>query len=44
MSIVDEQNRGYALGAADYLIKPVERDRLAALLPGNCGWPPDRSC
>jgi CheY-like chemotaxis protein len=32
LTIVDEQNRGYALGAADYLTKPVERDRLRALL------------
>jgi hypothetical protein len=23
MSIVDQRNRGYALGAADYLVKPV---------------------
>ena len=28
LTIVDEQNRGYALGAADYLTKPIERDRL----------------
>ena len=28
MSIVDEKNRGYALGAADYLVKPVDRDKL----------------
>lgn len=27
-SILDEKNRGYSLGAADYLSKPVERDRL----------------
>ena len=25
MSIVDQKNRGYALGAADYLVKPVDR-------------------
>src|SRR4029078_4585672 len=28
MSIVDEKNRGYALGAADYLVKPVDRSKL----------------
>ena len=28
MSIVDEKNRGYALGAADYLVKPVDRGKL----------------
>jgi adenylate cyclase len=25
MSIVEEKNRGYALGAAEYLVKPVDR-------------------
>ncbi len=32
LTIVDEKNRGYSLGAADYLTKPVERERLAAVL------------
>ncbi|MBI3977725.1 MAG: response regulator, partial [Chloroflexi bacterium] len=32
LTIVDEKNRGYALGASDYLAKPIERDRLAAVL------------
>ncbi len=32
LTILDEQNRGYALGAADYLTKPIERDRLRSLL------------
>ncbi|MBI4786819.1 MAG: response regulator [Chloroflexi bacterium] len=32
VSIVDEKNLGYALGAADYLTKPVERERLVAIL------------
>jgi CheY-like chemotaxis protein len=27
MSIVDQKNRGYALGAADYLVKPVDRSQ-----------------
>jgi hypothetical protein len=27
MSIVDQKNRGYALGAADYLVKPVDRTK-----------------
>ena len=31
MSIVDQKNRGYALGAADYLVKPV--DRASSLQP-----------
>lgn len=32
VSIVDERARGLALGAADYLIKPVGRDELLAAL------------
>ena len=32
MSIVEEKNRGYALGAADYLIKPVDRGKLVETL------------
>jgi GAF domain-containing protein/CheY-like chemotaxis protein len=37
MSIVDQKNRGYALGAADYLVKPVDRAKLVATLSGICG-------
>ena len=32
LTIVDEQNKGYALGAADYVTKPIDRDRLRAIL------------
>jgi PAS domain S-box-containing protein len=32
LTLVDQRNLGYALGAADYLTKPVERARLAAVL------------
>jgi signal transduction histidine kinase/CheY-like chemotaxis protein len=32
MTIVDDRNLGYALGAADYLVKPIERERLLAAL------------
>lgn len=32
LTMVDEKNLGYALGAADYLTKPIERDRLVAVL------------
>jgi CheY-like chemotaxis protein len=32
LTIVDDKNLGYLLGAADYLTKPLDRDRLAALL------------
>jgi signal transduction histidine kinase/DNA-binding response OmpR family regulator len=31
-SMVSEQNLGYALGAADYIVKPVDRDRLINVL------------
>ena len=37
VSIVDERNKGYALGAADYLVKPIDRDRLARVLRKLCG-------
>jgi CheY-like chemotaxis protein len=37
MSIVDQKNRGYALGAADYLVKPVDRTKLVKTLTGICG-------
>jgi signal transduction histidine kinase len=32
ISISDEKSRGLALGAANYLVKPVDRDRLAGVL------------
>jgi PAS domain S-box-containing protein len=32
LSIVDEKNLGYALGAADYLVKPLDRNRLLEVL------------
>ena len=32
MTILDEKQRGLALGAADYLTKPVDWDRLSSLL------------
>ena len=32
VSIVDERGRGFALGAADYLLKPVDRDVLARVI------------
>ena len=30
VSILDERNKGFALGAADYLVKPVERQQFLA--------------
>jgi PAS domain S-box-containing protein len=32
LSMVDEKNLGFALGASDYLTKPIERDRLLRVL------------
>ncbi len=32
LTVVDDKNLGFALGAADYLIKPIEWDRLIAVL------------
>jgi PAS domain S-box-containing protein len=32
LSVVDERNLGFALGASDYLTKPIERDRLLRVL------------
>jgi GAF domain-containing protein/CheY-like chemotaxis protein len=37
MSIVEEKNRGFALGAADYLVKPVDRTKLVETLTSICG-------
>jgi CheY-like chemotaxis protein len=35
--MVDQKNRGYALGAADYLVKPVDRTKLVETLTSICG-------
>ena len=32
VSISDDQDRGIAMGAMDYLVKPIDRDRLAGIL------------
>jgi len=32
MTIVSDQNLGYALGASDYLTKPIDRDKLVSVL------------
>jgi GAF domain-containing protein/CheY-like chemotaxis protein/sensor histidine kinase YesM len=36
MTIVDEKARGYALGATDYMVKPIDRERLAGVLRNLC--------
>jgi signal transduction histidine kinase/CheY-like chemotaxis protein len=42
LSIMDDKNLGYALGASDYLTKPVDRDRLIAILKKYRGEEPSR--
>ena len=43
LSIVDNRNLGLALGASEYLTKPVERERLIAILQKYvCEHPPCR--
>jgi signal transduction histidine kinase/CheY-like chemotaxis protein len=37
VTIVDEKQRGYALGVVEHLVKPVDRDRLVATLRQLCG-------
>jgi CheY-like chemotaxis protein/anti-sigma regulatory factor (Ser/Thr protein kinase) len=37
LTILDEKNRGYSLGAADYLVKPVDREKLTQTLRRICG-------
>ena len=32
LTMIDDKNTGYALGATDYLTKPLDRERLAAVL------------
>ena len=40
LTIIDEKNFGYMLGAADYLNKPIDRQRLAAVLQKYRPAPP----
>jgi CheY-like chemotaxis protein len=36
LTITDDRNLGYSLGAADYLSKPLDRDKLLAVLARHC--------
>jgi len=36
MTVVDDRNLGFALGAADYLIKPIDWNRLTKMLEKHC--------
>jgi DNA-binding response OmpR family regulator len=41
LTIVDDKNMGYALGAADYLVKPIDWSRMTAILQKyRCAQPP----
>jgi signal transduction histidine kinase/CheY-like chemotaxis protein len=37
LGMVDAKNLGHALGASDYLVKPVDYDRLLDILKQHCG-------
>jgi CheY-like chemotaxis protein len=39
VTIVDEKQRGYALGVVEYMVKPVDRERLVHVLRQLCGGP-----
>jgi PAS domain S-box-containing protein len=43
VSILDDRNRGFALGASDYLIKPIDKKRLLGVLGSLKAPAPDRS-
>jgi CheY-like chemotaxis protein len=36
LTIVDDKNLGYALGAVDYLVKPVDHNRILSILRTHC--------
>jgi CheY-like chemotaxis protein len=40
LTFVDETGKGFALGSTDYLVKPIDLDRLAALLSKSRGVSP----
>jgi signal transduction histidine kinase/DNA-binding response OmpR family regulator len=42
VTIEEDRQRGYALGATDYMVKPIERQRLIDTLRGLCGAAPMR--
>ena len=39
VTILDERKRGFALGATEYLVKPVDRERLLGVLRAVCARP-----
>jgi signal transduction histidine kinase/DNA-binding response OmpR family regulator len=43
LTMLDDRNLGYSLGAADFMTKPIDRDRLARLLQQHVLTPRARS-
>jgi CheY-like chemotaxis protein len=39
LTIVEDRNLGYALGASDYMTKPIDRERLVNILKKYCRVP-----
>ena len=37
LTFVDDKGKGFALGATEYLVKPIDLDRLAAILGKSRG-------
>ncbi len=42
LTMTDERDTAYALGATDYLIKPIDRERLVSLAQKYCHVPADK--
>ena len=40
LTMMDDRGLGYALGAAEYLVKPVDRDRLLGAVRKRAGISP----
>ena len=42
LSIIDDRQLGFSLGASDYLVKPIEKDTILAALERSTGAPTNR--
>jgi signal transduction histidine kinase/DNA-binding response OmpR family regulator len=42
LSIIDDRQLGFSLGASDYLVKPIEKDTILAALERTTGAPTNR--
>jgi signal transduction histidine kinase/DNA-binding response OmpR family regulator len=40
LTIVDDKSKGYTLGASEYMVKPIDRERLVAILQKYQSAPP----